>query len=415
MKKVSFLSGTTYAFAVLVFAELLRAFGARSETKPVWRISLFTNINLMIVVAVSFGLQVWSQHNATLARFLKTSYLPFSDSFVLVALGAIPLLVLEVAKVVQHTRVKTKTVPEIADKTKTAPETAVNRFYQHASRVWTILCLALKKFSRIDGAQWAGAFSFYTFFSLFPLIVLFVTIASIFIDQDRAATEIIAYVETYVPMRGEMQSTIFDTMAGVVNARGPMGVVAFVMLGWAAMQIFTTLICATNRAWGAEISNWWRLPLKSLGFLVIMLFVVLFSIAVPVLAKMTKAWLLPMHDFSAWVYALGSIFIPSLMVFLSLSLFYKQAPSRPTRFVEVWVAALCATALLYAAENLFVIYLKDFATLNAVYGAFGGIMALLLWIYLSGCIFIFGACLCAAQAEGSGSGGNSYGALNPRN
>jgi Ca2+-transporting ATPase len=30
---------------------------------------------------------------------------------------------------------------------------------------------------------------------------------------------------------------------------------------------------------------------------------------------------------------------------------------------------------------------------------FGGIMALLLWIYLSGCGFIFGACLCAAQAE----------------
>lgn len=52
-----------------------------------------------------------------------------------------------------------------------------------------------------------------------------------------------------------------------------------------------------------------------------------------------------------------------------------------------------------AAESLFVIYLKDFARLNAVYGALGGIMALLLWIYLSGCVSIFGACLCAAQAE----------------
>ena len=50
-------------------------------------------------------------------------------------------------------------------------------------------------------------------------------------------------------------------------------------------------------------------------------------------------------------------------------------------------------------ESLFVIYLQDFATLNAVYGAFGGIMALLLWIFFSGCIFIFGACLCAGQAE----------------
>ena len=36
---------------------------------------------------------------------------------------------------------------------------------------------------------------------------------------------------------------------------------------------------------------------------------------------------------------------------------------------------------------------------RSVYGAFGGLMALLLWLYLSGAIFIFCACLCAAQAE----------------
>ena len=127
---------------------------------------------------------------------------------------------------------------------------------------------------------------------------------------------------------------------------------------------------------------------------------VLLGVAVPVLSKMAKDWLFPVNDFSSWVYSCGSFFIPLVVVFLSLSLFYRLAPRRPTRFAEVWAAALCATALLKAAESLFVIYLKDFATFNAVYGAFGGIMALLLWIYLSGCIFIFGACLCAAQAEG---------------
>ena len=99
----------TYAFAVLVFAELLRSFGARSETKPVWRISLFTNINLAIVVAISFGLQVWSQHNATLGRFLKTSFMPFADCLLLLAVGAIPLLVLEMVKVVRHARRQRKT------------------------------------------------------------------------------------------------------------------------------------------------------------------------------------------------------------------------------------------------------------------------------------------------------------------
>ena len=91
----------TYAFAVLVFAELLRSFGARSETKPVWRISLFTNVNLVVVVALSFGLQVWSQHNAALGRFLKTSFMPLADCLLLLAVGAIPLLILEMVKVVR--------------------------------------------------------------------------------------------------------------------------------------------------------------------------------------------------------------------------------------------------------------------------------------------------------------------------
>ena len=102
----------TYAFAVLVFAELLRSFGARSETKPVWRISLFTNVNLVIVVAASFGLQIWSQHNATLGRFLKTSSMPLVDGCLLLAVGAIPLLVLELVKVVRYARRKRKIAPD---------------------------------------------------------------------------------------------------------------------------------------------------------------------------------------------------------------------------------------------------------------------------------------------------------------
>lgn len=94
----------TYAFAVLVFAELFRSFGARSALKPVWRIPLFTNVNLVLVVAISFGLQVWSQHSETLGRFLRTSSMPLADCFVLLAVGAIPLLALELAKIGTHAR-----------------------------------------------------------------------------------------------------------------------------------------------------------------------------------------------------------------------------------------------------------------------------------------------------------------------
>ena len=92
----------THAFAVLVFAELLRSFGCRSETKPVWRIPLLSNINLLLIVSLSFGLQVWSHHNETLGRFLKTSVMDFSDCLMLLIVSVIPLAVLEVLKYVRN-------------------------------------------------------------------------------------------------------------------------------------------------------------------------------------------------------------------------------------------------------------------------------------------------------------------------
>lgn len=257
----------------------------------------------------------------------------------------------------------------------------------------------MRKFLRIDGAEWAGAFAFHAFFSLLPLTILLVTLTTTVMGRDRAGQAVIAYMEKYIPIGGELQSQVFDTITGVIAAREQAGAVALLVLLWVALQCFSTLISATNRAWGAMAYSWWRRPLKSLILLGVTAGTILSSMAAPMLAKLAGDWLLPMVDYHIWVFALGSFAIPLLVVFLGLSLFYKLAPHRPTRFAEVWAGALYATVLLLAAESLFVFYLKHFATLNAVYGAFGGIMALLLWIYLSGCIFIFGACLCAARYE----------------
>jgi len=242
------------------------------------------------------------------------------------------------------------------------------------------------------------------FFSLFPIVVLFVTIASIFIDRIRAGKVIITYIENYVPISGEMHNYIFNTITGVINAREQAGAVAFVILVWASVQCFITLIVATNRAWGTGVDkNWWRLSVRSLALLGITASMVLLGMVLPVIMRIAKNWFFATNDFSPWLYEIGSFFIPLILAFFSLSLFYRLAPLRTTRFAEVWVAALLSTVLLQASESLFEIYLKNFATLNAVYGTFGGIMALLLWIYLCGCIFIFGACLSAAQVETNSS------------
>jgi Ca2+-transporting ATPase len=268
-----------------------------------------------------------------------------------------------------------------------------------ARKIWSILYLAAKKFGNIDGAQRAGSTAYFAFFSLFPLIILIVTVASMFINWDKASQAVIDYIQGYVPIGEEIRQQIFGNLTNVVKVRGQAGLIALVMLIWVAIQFFTTLISATNRAWGTEDDNWWQLPLKSLVLLCITICAILIGILVPLLAKILKGWLLPEQYTNLMISDFLIFLVSNMVVFLCLCLFYKLAPRRPTQFSEVWIAAIISTILLRVSESLFLIYLNKFSTLNAVYGSIGGIMALLLWIYLSSWIFIFGVCLCAAQAE----------------
>lgn len=93
--------GRTFAFTVLVFAELFRSLGARSAITPVWRMAHLTNINLLIVVGLTAAFQVWTHHSEVLQRFLKVTPISFGTGLALLGLGLIPLVVLELVKLLR--------------------------------------------------------------------------------------------------------------------------------------------------------------------------------------------------------------------------------------------------------------------------------------------------------------------------
>ncbi len=92
------------AFTVLVFAELLRAMGARSDTNPIWKLPLFANAKLIVVVTGSIVLQFLIQRNASLGGILRTPLVPIMDCVVLLVLGALPMVALELLKVMSRLR-----------------------------------------------------------------------------------------------------------------------------------------------------------------------------------------------------------------------------------------------------------------------------------------------------------------------
>jgi P-type Ca2+ transporter type 2C len=86
------------AFFVLVIAELLRAFGARSTVRTIWQVGLFSNVRLVLVVIASFALQLAIHSVPVLHRLFGTAPISLRQCVTWMALGAVPLIVLELRK-----------------------------------------------------------------------------------------------------------------------------------------------------------------------------------------------------------------------------------------------------------------------------------------------------------------------------
>ena len=86
------------AFSVLVTAELLRAFGARSDTKTIWQVGVFSNIRLFLIVSISFSLQILIHHIPILREIFGISEVSLKQCLLWVALGMVPLMILEAQK-----------------------------------------------------------------------------------------------------------------------------------------------------------------------------------------------------------------------------------------------------------------------------------------------------------------------------
>ncbi|MEQ6332558.1 cation-translocating P-type ATPase [Sphingobium sp. MK2] len=90
------------AFSVLVFGELLRAFSARDPDRPFWEVGLFSNMKLLLIVVASLLAQLAIHHMPATQEIFQISALSLADCALSLGVGALPLLVLEVEKLVRR-------------------------------------------------------------------------------------------------------------------------------------------------------------------------------------------------------------------------------------------------------------------------------------------------------------------------
>ena len=255
---------------------------------------------------------------------------------------------------------------------------------------------AIQRYGAINGEQCAASFAYYAFFSLFPLILLGVAIATLFVwDREQTASEILTQVDQYLPLQDSDRALLLKTVQGVIEHGLGAGIFGFLVLTWSSLRFSQALVIGVNRAWELADYDWWRLPLKNL----LMIAIVMSAGVLGLVASFVFDRVAEIFNWGNGATHLFAAVLPALVLFYGLLLFYILAPRRNVRLAVAWPAALLGTCALELAQYLFGIYLTRFANLNAIYGVFGTIMALLFWIYLSGVIVIFCGCIASELAR----------------
>ena len=273
-------------------------------------------------------------------------------------------------------------------------------------RAWRTIVQTTNIYIEIDGEQRAAAFAYYVLFSLFPLFALMLIAGSSFFSTEQ----IISTIKGFLPMEDPQQRFIWEAVHQLEVARGGIGVVSVLILLWCSLRFFQGLVHGVNRAWHTIEIPWWQIPLKNLLMVAIIGSALFAGLIAPAILQAVRNGLLaaenflkthfPAFDlhFVSGLLDLSRLAIAVVLLFYSFCMLYKFAPRRRVLFRHVWLPALIVTFALMICQIAFIEYLPHFVNYG-IYGAVGGVMLLLLWVYFSGMIIILGGCLCAAMAQ----------------
>jgi membrane protein len=252
------------------------------------------------------------------------------------------------------------------------------------------------RFSRDGCAFLAQALAFNALFAFFPLAVLVVTAASyVFpVGGDR----VYAFVDTLNPVLSQF---VQANLATYVYGRGVSSIIALGFLIWSGKNLFMGLAYALDRALGVPKG---RPIVHDIALSIVMLPVIgvllIVAMALPVMLSVGVAFA-SIPD-GSHVVQIGGYAVSLALVFLVTMTLYTFLPNRRLSWhfgAPGATVVACAWPIVQFAFAQYTLHV-NFAH---IYGALSAPLALLLWFYLVGSIFLFGAEFCAAWASRHGT------------
>jgi membrane protein len=257
---------------------------------------------------------------------------------------------------------------------------------QIAARAW--------KESKADNVPMlAGGVAFFGFLALFPALIATMTIYGLMVSPSKAREQVNQYASA---LPGDSRKILSDQVAAVAQGNGKglgIGLVISILLAlWSASGGMGNLIKAVNIAYDEEETRGF-VKLRATA-LMLTIGAVIFVLVALALVAVVPAILnhLNIGIVGAILANIARFVVLALAVAVALAVVYRVAPDRDSPKLS-WASlgAVVSTVLWIIGSVAFSIYVSNFGKYNKTYGAVAGVAILMLWLYLTSYIVLFGA------------------------
>lgn len=287
-------------------------------------------------------------------------------------------------------------------KIRTTIQSVYQRVNHRSGGVVDIILTAGKSFDEQHGAEAAASISYYSLFSMFPLLLFLVSILGFFIEKIGAQIKIAELITQAIPISRDL---VYNNLIQTLNARSLGGIIGIIGLMWAASSVFITVSRNINRAWSdASVRNVIQNRLVAFTMIVILLVLTGGWIASTVLFSLVPKIVIPffgeidIFQTQTWNYL--SNLLPWSLAFLILLGLYFWIPNTQVKWKEAFWGALIASIALNLATRVFTWLMSSgLAAFDILYGSLGTALALLTWVYISALIILIGAHISSAIAQ----------------
>jgi membrane protein len=254
-----------------------------------------------------------------------------------------------------------------------------------------------------------AALAFYTLFSIAPILIIALAIAGWVFGPHTAERELLAQLQALTGNAGAEVLRNLLSSAHHSEKRGLAAVAGIVTLMIGATSVFGELQHALDRIWNtpeqARGSGWWKVArgrLLSFGMVLGVGFLLLVSLIASAVLAAFGHWLESRFEGLTIILPALDVLVSFAMTVLLFAMIYKYIPRENITWRDVWTGAAVTAFLFAIGKSLIGLYLGR-SSFSSAYGAFGSLIVLLLWIYYSAQIFLFGAEFTRAFTYAQGS------------